>query len=173
MKSLQVAVPCPKKWDELIGNESRRFCNQCQKHVHNLTMSSPIETKQITLQVEAGERVCVAYFQTPTGAIQYRPTILRRCLTGLQSFLAILLPLGTTSLHANPPTQSSEHRGARLSSEGEIVMGDVAAPPKATPSPTPKATPPIIRGEAIASPTVGMIVGKIKAASSPTPSSKP
>lgn len=145
MNSLKVGVPCPKQWEELAGNESRRYCDQCEKHVHNLSVASKRETLRLTRELEAGGRVCVAYFTTPSGGILRQPARWRRWFGSLQSGLALLLPFALTGVQAAPPSQApEEHREARLSADGEIVMGQVAAP-RPTPTPTP-----VRRGEAIA-----------------------
>ncbi len=144
MQTLQVHVPCPKKWDDLDGNERRRFCEQCGKHVHNLSLASSQETAQLTRQVESGARVCVAYFADSTGNIQrqrgggwaYR----------LRLVLSVLAPsLGWGGAVAGTPDRPQERREARLDADGEIVLGKVAAP---TPTPTPSP----IRGEAAVTP---------------------
>ncbi|MEO7933942.1 MAG: hypothetical protein ABIT76_12375 [Chthoniobacterales bacterium] len=167
MRSLKVGVPCPKQWDELTGGASRRFCDHCQKDVHNLSLASPKETERLAREVEAAARVCVAYFQTPTGAIQHRASRWRRWVAGVQSIFAVLLPMGAASVQAEAPATGGEHRGVRLNADGEIVMGKVAPPPTPTP------TPPMIRGEAMASPTPEMILGISVEVPASTPTPKP
>ncbi len=167
MRSLKVVVPCPKQWDELTGGASRRFCDHCQKDVHNLSLASPRETARLARQVEAGERVCVAYFQTPTGTIQHRASRWPRWVAGLQSILAVLLPMSAVNMQAEAPAKGGEHRGVRLGVDGEIVIGKVAPSPKPTP------TPPIIRGEAVVSLMPHMILGEPVGVPASTPTPKP
>jgi hypothetical protein len=34
---IQVNKPCPADWNQMAGDDSRRFCTHCQKFVHNLS----------------------------------------------------------------------------------------------------------------------------------------
>ena len=154
----------------MVGNESRRYCDQCEKQVHNLSVASEREAQRLTREVEAGGHVCVAYLTTPSGGILRQPVRRpgwQRWLGALQSGLALLLPFGLAGVQAAPPSQApEEHREARLRADGEIVMGKPAVS-----TPTPSPTPVMISGEAIARPTPVLIVGLVSA-STPTPTPK-
>lgn len=34
---ITVAQPCSEAWEQLRGNDQIRFCQRCEKHVHNLS----------------------------------------------------------------------------------------------------------------------------------------
>jgi len=40
---LRVTRPCSRRWDDLVGDEVRRYCGDCRKFVHNLDALSPAE----------------------------------------------------------------------------------------------------------------------------------
>ncbi len=44
---LIVSSPCPKTWEELVGNDRVRFCGQCHLNVYNLTIMKPAEIEQL------------------------------------------------------------------------------------------------------------------------------
>jgi hypothetical protein len=65
MKKLQyptIARPCSKKWENLRGDNQKRFCDECQLHVHNLSAMSEQEV-QALLQIPG--RCCVGYLSQP------------------------------------------------------------------------------------------------------------
>ncbi len=58
-----IEKPCPMKWDDMQGDEKRRFCEQCQLHVHNLSAMTPKEQGDL-LAPGAGWR-CITYLARP------------------------------------------------------------------------------------------------------------
>jgi hypothetical protein len=32
LTNVQIASPCSANWDEMIGDDASRFCNQCENH---------------------------------------------------------------------------------------------------------------------------------------------
>lgn len=70
----KIAKPCPKLWSELDGEGRRRFCEQCQHHVHNLSEMTPQEQRKL-LASSKKERICVAYQDAP-GVIPVRRGLL-------------------------------------------------------------------------------------------------
>lgn len=37
LDSIHVAEPCPVPWAGMAGDDTSRFCTQCNKHVHDLS----------------------------------------------------------------------------------------------------------------------------------------
>lgn len=89
-----IKAPCPKKWDELDGDAKRRFCSECQLHVHNLSEMSARERSDF---LQAPGHKCGAYRLTPqTHTISLRwwrildlLRIFRPALTGLAFLIAL------------------------------------------------------------------------------------
>ncbi|AIE87895.1 hypothetical protein [Fimbriimonas ginsengisoli] len=70
LHSLRVASPCPKTWEELDGDDRRRYCGKCEKHVHNLSAMSAVEAA--TLMESSGEgHLCVRYDARPDGRPEF------------------------------------------------------------------------------------------------------
>jgi len=42
-RELRVTRPWRRRWDDLVGDEVRRYCGDCKKFVHNLDALSPAE----------------------------------------------------------------------------------------------------------------------------------
>src|SRR4051812_17390707 len=58
-----IEKPCPMKWENMQGDEKRRFCEHCQLHVHNLSAMSPEERRE-TL-APGPEHRCISYVAAP------------------------------------------------------------------------------------------------------------
>jgi len=55
-----VGKSCSANWDKMRGDDERRFCEHCQKYVHNI---SAISKKQRALFGRSDEQQCIFYFQ--------------------------------------------------------------------------------------------------------------
>lgn len=121
---IQIASPCSASWDAMSGDQVRRFCGECQLHVHNLSEMSRREAEALVSGVVAstsissgggsggisGGRVCVQMQRGADGRIvtrddrQWRAKLRRRAayvgvrtLMGLSAAAVVLLG-GTTAL---------------------------------------------------------------------------
>lgn len=68
LDQLRVATPCPAKWDDMVGDERKRFCLSCDKNVFNISALTREEAEQFLLQ-NTGVEVCVRYYQRADGTI--------------------------------------------------------------------------------------------------------
>jgi hypothetical protein len=116
----------------MTGDDKRRFCEQCQLHVHNLSAMSEIE--QQTLLAQRSGRKCIAYVATDH-SIQVRPStwlLLQRFLRSWRAglaLLAVLLPFATSSCATThqetpqpPPPETTASKPARDLGDGKIMM---------------------------------------------------
>jgi hypothetical protein len=133
---LPIAQPCPERWEEMQGSESKRFCSECQLHVHNL--SAMREGDRSRFIKETGGRACIAYVLHPDGTMEAPgrfPCLERLVTRGWQWaawLLALVFPvafagcatrrtLGRTA--TPPPTSVEEMRVGRAPSTGAMVRG--------------------------------------------------
>jgi hypothetical protein len=66
----RIQTPCPKRWDELIGDEKKRFCSECRLHVHN---GAALTRDEATALVQGGTgRVCMRLELDPVGEPVFR-----------------------------------------------------------------------------------------------------
>lgn len=63
---LQVAKPCSANWEEMRGDDNRRFCEHCQKHVHN---ASAMSQKKRAVLAQSKNEKCIFYFQRRDGTV--------------------------------------------------------------------------------------------------------
>jgi len=91
---LQISSPCPKSWDDLIGDDRIRYCGQCRLNVYNLAEMPKAEVEALVRSTQG--RLCGRLYmrgdQTATtrdcGGYRARQT-LRRWLTAAGVFLLV------------------------------------------------------------------------------------
>lgn len=143
---LSIKTPCPKKWEELAGDERRRYCSACALHVWNGARLRRAEAQ--ALVVGATERVCMRLELDPTGAPRFadspqprpgRAPLHTRVLRLAASAAGLLLAACTresasTTCPAPDPAGGPAHATTLM---GKIaspeVLGDVAVPAAPTP----------------------------------------
>ena len=67
-----LSFACPKKWEGMSeAGDGRRFCEQCQKHVHDLSAMTGPEVRRHFAGPEAS--ACVSYLVRLDGSLATRP----------------------------------------------------------------------------------------------------
>lgn len=64
---VRIAAPCEASWEEMAGDERVRFCDQCQKHVFNLSAMARDEAEQLIADVEGD--MCARVYQRADGMV--------------------------------------------------------------------------------------------------------
>ena len=78
LSSVKIASPCSADWEDMIGNDRRRFCGQCELNVYNLSDMTKREAEELINQTEG--RLCVRFYRRTDGTI-----LTRDCPVGLQA----------------------------------------------------------------------------------------
>jgi hypothetical protein len=151
---ISIASPCSANWDQMQGDDRRRFCADCKLHVHDLSRMTADEA--ITLLHDAGrQRVCVRLYRRADGTVLTRdcPVGLRQRLRRMVAQAGALWLVLTTGLaacmrpraEAEAPNAGAPSAPAAPESPperlGEVEMGDFVAP-RETPT-----APPVGGGE--------------------------
>lgn len=63
---LNLSFQCPANWEEMEGDDRRRYCGHCRKHVHNLSAMTRAEAEAT---VKGPEEVCVRMERRRDGTI--------------------------------------------------------------------------------------------------------
>jgi hypothetical protein len=69
---LPIPSPCHADWDAMRNEGTRRFCDSCVKHVHDLSAMTRREASKL-LAAQDGGRICVRYTCDTTGTIKFKP----------------------------------------------------------------------------------------------------
>jgi hypothetical protein len=75
---VQVASPCPVRWDSMRGDNRKRFCDQCRLNVYNLSAMTREEAAELVLRAEG--RFCAGFYRRADGTI-----LTRDCPVGLRA----------------------------------------------------------------------------------------
>ena len=67
LSSLKIASPCSADWNEMMGNERKRFCGECKLNVYNLSGMSQREAENLLINSEG--RLCVRFFKRADGTM--------------------------------------------------------------------------------------------------------
>ena len=64
---VKIASPCTASWEQMMGNEQVRFCDQCEKNVYNLSSMSPRQAEALIRQKEG--QLCVRLYRRRDGTV--------------------------------------------------------------------------------------------------------
>lgn len=67
LENIKIASPCAADWNEMIGDERKRFCGACQLNVYNLSGMLRREAENLIVQSEG--RLCVRFFKRADGTV--------------------------------------------------------------------------------------------------------
>ncbi|MEO6595331.1 MAG: hypothetical protein ABIP94_11310, partial [Planctomycetota bacterium] len=138
LDGISIASPCSADWNQMQGDERRRFCASCKLHVHNLS-GMTVDAATALLQQAGGGRVCVRFFRRADGTVLTRdcPVGLRQKLkhawarAGALWFAMWAAACGRPTAAVEPlpvPSHGVTPMQGAVPLQGEVEMGDVAAP---------------------------------------------
>ena len=76
--NISVAFPCPANWDEMFGDDRKRFCGDCKLNVYNLSDMTRREAENLLINSEG--RLCVRFFRRADGTV-----LTKNCPVGWQA----------------------------------------------------------------------------------------
>lgn len=68
LDAIDVPAPCPKKWDEMIGDDKVRLCQSCDKNIYNISEMTRGEVRRLLFQSK--ERVCIRLAKDENGKVR-------------------------------------------------------------------------------------------------------
>ena len=67
LDNVQIASPCSANWDEMYGDNRKRFCGDCKLNVYNLSGMTRDEAE--TLVTNADGRLCIRFYKRADGTL--------------------------------------------------------------------------------------------------------
>lgn len=67
LNNIKIASPCSANWNEMYGDNRKRFCSDCKLNVYNLSGMTRDEAEALVTSAEG--RLCVRYFQRADGTV--------------------------------------------------------------------------------------------------------
>ncbi len=167
LNNIRIASPCSADWNEMYGNERKRFCGDCKLNVYNLSGMSRTEAEDL---LRAGEgRLCVRFYRRADGTILTDDCpvgwakVKHRARLAATAVFSLIVTLFTGVLFVSLFSRQKNLVTrfpipfATPTPKYEPLMGMIAMPtptPKATPKSTPKRTMTEIMGDVA-------VVGKV------------
>ncbi|MBM3975699.1 MAG: hypothetical protein FJ299_01770 [Planctomycetes bacterium] len=163
---LRIQTPCPKRWEDLVGGDSKRYCAQCSLHVVDGAQLTRTEASELV--ASATGRVCMRLELDAAGQPIHRaeraepPKPTRLTLAGrvvgwaASAAASLLAACARTSEHGPQDVPVDPNSAATTQLMGEatcrVVLGDIATPaPAPGPEPGP-ATNEVLMGKVAAAP---------------------
>lgn len=139
LNNIRMASPCSANWDEMFGDERKRFCGECRLNVYNLSGMTRDEAENLLMMSEG--RVCIRYYQRPDGTVLTKDCpvgwarIKRRVSTVAAAVFSLVLSLFSglfiTSLFSRiSASKPSFPTIPILSPEPKPLMGAIRVDPK-------------------------------------------
>lgn len=148
LNSLKIASPCSANWEEMQGDNRKRFCGECKLNVYNLSGMTRNEAEELLSNSEG--RLCVRFYQRadgtvltedcPVGWAKIKQRVSKTAAAFASLIIGLVSSLGFTAVYNK--------------SDSEIMVGKWEKPqstpkPKATPKPVPSETPVIMGAVAV------------------------
>ena len=70
LDNIKIASPCAADWNEMRGDERRRYCALCKLNVYNLSDMTRTEAESFLINSEG--RVCVKFYRRADGTVLTR-----------------------------------------------------------------------------------------------------
>ncbi len=148
LNNIKIASPCSANWDEMFGNERKRFCGDCKLNVYNLSGMTKYDAENL-LAVSEG-RLCVRYFQRndgtiltadcPVGWAKVKQRLSVFATAAFSLIITVVAGLMAVSLLRKHSDVVRRLPIPFATPTPEPLMGAVALP-SPTPTPTPKSSP--------------------------------
>jgi len=128
---LSVNSPCTAEWESMVGNEQVRFCNHCEKSVHNLSAMTRKDALRLVRDNASG--LCVRFHSDPRGRTVHANDgplyrITRRASKAAAGAFGAFVALGATVM-AQTPQGRQDAAAVRLDTrESSSLTGTVLDP---------------------------------------------
>ncbi len=78
MTQIRITRPCDEDWDAMRGGTHRRYCDRCERSVHDLSTLTRLEAEILVSQRDELDRPpCVQYAVDGAGTLIFEPELLR------------------------------------------------------------------------------------------------
>ena len=67
LNNISIASPCSADWDQMYGDDRKRFCGDCKLNVYNLSGMTTAEAESLIMQAEG--RLCVRFYKRRDGSV--------------------------------------------------------------------------------------------------------
>ena len=131
LDDIRVASPCKSDWNQMFGDDRRRFCAECKLNVYNLAGMTREDAERLVMSSEG--RLCVRFFRRKDGTV-----LTQNCPVGWKAVKQRISRVGValTSVFASFLAGVVSVRSVE-SAISAMPMGDVESPYVESQVPTP------------------------------------
>ncbi len=154
LNNIHIASPCPADWNEMYGDDRKRFCGECKLNVYNLSGMTRDEAEALIMNAEG--RLCVRFYRRADGSVitQDCPVgwvkVKQRARLVLTAAASLVMALFTgvffVSLFSKQKATVGELRIPFTTPTPMHTMGAIAAPPRNTNTNAVQGEPSVIQG---------------------------
>src|SRR5215468_5403492 len=143
LDQLKIVSPCSTDWDQMSGDEKRRFCVECDKFVYDFSQMTRQQVEAI-VSIHQG-RMCARITRRPDGSLltletpQAHPLVARLASPVVNATLAAILGLSAPANALNVDVSAArfiaradaDGKGAKIPyGGGEAVVGGMVVDPQ-------------------------------------------
>src|SRR5688572_11014116 len=100
---LRIQDPCHADWGSMTGDQARRHCAPCDKHVHDLSAMTERDAARL---VASARDLCVRYAARPDGSVIHAPVRRLPRALALAGALLAAAPALASSVPARPEPEA-------------------------------------------------------------------
>lgn len=140
LNNISIASPCSADWNEMYGDDRKRFCGDCKLNVYNLSGMTRDDAEALLMNAEG--RLCVRFYKRADGSVitqdcpvgwakvKQRTKLFATAVASL--VMALLTGIFFVSAFSKSRTTMGEIASPLLtpSPTPTKLMGAIAAPPK-------------------------------------------
>lgn len=109
--SVEIPEPCPMDWASMRGDDRQRFCDTCERHVHDLSACTREEAE--ALLHATGGNLCAAVTLDASGRVLHKPSFARMgarlaAALGIAGLLQACEPAAASPADAGKPPPTPE-----------------------------------------------------------------
>lgn len=67
LNNISIASPCSADWNEMYGDDRKRFCGDCKLNVYDLSGMTKAEAESLVMNAEG--RLCVRFYRRADGTV--------------------------------------------------------------------------------------------------------
>lgn len=151
LDGIDIATPCSADWNDMQGDDRRRFCSLCNLHVFDLSAMPRADAEALVRErlAQPGQRLCVRFRRRADGTVLTQDCPvglrgrLRRAAAGVAAACAALL----ACVGCRRPQPAPKPPPTTSPASEQLLMGDAVQPPVEVPTPRTPPAPPIEMGK--------------------------
>lgn len=114
LDNIRIASPCKSDWNQMYGDDRRRFCGECKMNVYNLSEMTRSEAESFLINSEGP--LCVQFYRRSDGTVMTKDcpvgwrAIKTRVFRSVSAGVTFIAALFTGLFAVNKSLEINEHQ---------------------------------------------------------------